>query len=55
MIKILYRIRKYMGKKEILASFSERKIAEKISKRLNYKTFIEEVTLDDEGKILQSQ
>lgn len=41
------------GKKKIIASFSERKFANKIAKRLDFKTFIEEVLLDDEGKVIK--
>lgn len=50
MTRKVFRVRKDTGKKEIVMTFGNRKNAEKISSRLDYKTFIEEVTLDDEGK-----
>jgi len=53
MTKKLFRIRKDTEIKEFIASFSERKIAEKIANKLEFKTFIEEVLLDGEGKVIK--
>ena len=50
MFKKMFRVRKDTKEEEIVMVFSDRKNAEKISRRLDFETFIEEVTLDDEGK-----
>jgi len=47
--KIIFRVIRKEDNKRIL-SFGSRENAEKISKRLDFETFIKEVTLDDEGK-----
>ncbi len=51
MTRRVFRVRKDTKEKEIVMVFSNRKNAEKISNRLDYKTFIEEVILNDEEKV----
>ncbi len=51
MTKTIFRVIRKEDNKRIL-SFGDKDNAEKISKRLDFETFIEEVTLDDEGKAL---
>ena len=53
MTKTIYRVRKDTKEKELLLSFGELKTAKKISKRLDFKTFIEEVLFDGEGRVIK--
>ncbi len=55
MTKTIYRIRKDDKGKKLLLSFGERKTAEIIAKRLDFKIFIEEVLFNDEGKIIKTR
>lgn len=53
MTKTIFRVIRKKDNKMILF-FGDKDNAEKISKRLDFETFIEKVILDDEGKVLHN-